>query len=128
VITRILRASILGLVVALLLGGCSSGSDENGNGAPFEVPGSPVRTTSVDLPKSYLFQPAVIEVAAGTTVRWTNHDEFTHSVELLDGSDVNKNLPPGDTATITFSKPGTIYYQCSYHPQTMHGKVIVTSA
>jgi plastocyanin len=41
---------------------------------------SPVATTSVQLPPSYRFEPAVIAVAAGATVTWTNADHFTHNV------------------------------------------------
>ena len=38
----------------------------------------PGRDDSVDLPKSYKFAPAAITVTAGTTVTWTNDDNFTH--------------------------------------------------
>ena len=109
------------LSVAFFLAACSSGSK---GGAPFNVPGSPVRTSQVDLPKSLKYAPAVIEVSAGTTVTWTNHDTFPHTVKLLDGSGVDKPLPIGGATSITFSKAGTVYYKCTIHPQ-MHGKVIV---
>jgi plastocyanin len=86
---------------------------------------APVRTDTVDLPKSYRFEPEVIEVDRGTTVTWTNHDDFPHNVHLLDGSDREESLPVGGSATITFPDPGTVEYECSLHPQQMQGTVIV---
>lgn len=115
------------LPIALALGlvalvGCSSTAE-----TPKEATGNATRTDKVDLPKSYRFAPAVIEVATGTSVTWTNSDNFVHNVHLLDGSDVTKGLPLGGSATITFNEPGTIAYQCSLHPQQMKGTVVVTS-
>ena len=86
-----------------------------------------MNTTKVELPKSYKFAPAAIQVTQGATVTWTNNDNFPHTVKLLDGSDVLKQLPIGASATITFNRPGVIYYECSIHPSQMHGKVTVTS-
>lgn len=113
-------AALFGLV------GCSSSSSAS-SGAPFKVKGTPVRTDRVDLPKSYKFAPAVIEVKAGTTVTWTNHDDFPHNVTLLTGPDrTSRPLGVGDSASIAFAQPGTVYYECSLHPQQMRGKVVVT--
>ncbi|MGH2691857.1 MAG: plastocyanin/azurin family copper-binding protein [Actinomycetota bacterium] len=85
----------------------------------------PVRTDRVELPKSYSFEPPAIEVDAGTTVTWTNHDDFPHNVTLLDGSDVSEDLPIGGSATITFEEPGEVPYECALHPQQMQGQVVV---
>lgn len=79
----------------------------------------------MDLPKSYRFEPAVIQVEPGTAVTWTNRDDFPHNVHLLDGSDVEESLPIGGTISITFEEPGTIHYECSLHPQEMRGKILV---
>lgn len=114
------------LATAFAAGGVAC-SNEGSGGAdpPFDVPGAPVATTSVDLPRSYRFEPAAIEVAAGSAVTWTNHDDFPHNVSLLDGSGRTADLPVGGSASITFEAPGTVYYECSIHPQQMHGKVVV---
>lgn len=93
--------------------------------APFEVPGEPVQTNTVQLPKSYKFSPAVIEVDAGTKVTWTNNDNFPHNVHLLDGSDRTEPIGIGESASITFDEAGTIYYECSIHPQQMRGMINV---
>jgi plastocyanin len=120
---------VIGAVAtALLLSACGSrgGEGSTSDEAPFEVPGEPVATTDVSLPKSYRFEPAVIEIEAGYTVTWTNGDDFPHDVHLLDGSDRTLNLSIGESGSLTFGDPGTIYYECSIHPQQMHGKIIVT--
>ena len=115
---------ILGVaVLAIGLSACSPGSERSG--PPFDVPGSPVETTSVDLPKSYKFDPAVISVGAGETVTWTNNDDFPHDVELLDGTDRTLDLPIGGSGEITFDDRADVYYQCSLHPQQMKGRIVV---
>jgi plastocyanin len=85
----------------------------------------PVRTDTVELPKSYRFEPEAIEVDVGTTVTWVNQDDFPHNVHLLDGSDRTEPLPVGESAQVTFEEPGTIEYECSLHPQQMQGTVLV---
>ena len=88
---------------------------------------APARTSHVDLPKSYQFQPSVITVPAGTTVTWTNEDTFTHSVRLVDQGDrVIGPMRPGQTVSYRFTTAGTYHYDCSLHPQDMRGAVIVT--
>jgi plastocyanin len=122
-----MRRRFQAAVLLLMLAGLSScASDEPSGGAPFEVPGEPVRTNEVNLPKSYKFSPAVIEIDSGATVTWTNNDNFPHNVHLLDGSDQTIGLGIGETGSITFEEPATIFYECSIHPQQMRGKIVVT--
>jgi plastocyanin len=84
-------------------------------------------TSRVDLPKSYRFAPGAITVRAGTAVTWTNSDNFTHSVRLLDDGGAVLQMSPGDTAHFAFTTPGLHRYDCSFHPRDMHGTVLVTS-
>jgi plastocyanin len=113
-------AGVAALLAALALAaiGCSS----SGSGAGANA--SPVATTSVDLPKSYKFAPAAITVTAGSTVTWTNDDNFTHSVRIEGGTPMV--MKPGEKATFTFDKTGTFKYDCSFHPQDMKGEVVVS--
>ena len=84
-------------------------------------------TNHVDLPPSYLFSPAVIQVAPGTAVSWTNHDNFTHSVRLVAlGGQIVGIMHPGQTVRFSFDRIGTYHYDCSFHPQSMQGTVIVS--
>ncbi len=88
---------------------------------------SPVATSAVDLPPSYVYAPTDIAVAAGTTVTWTNNDHFSHSVQFLDGGLPTDPLvmDPGAAATFTFESTGVFHYQCHLHPQNMRGSVTV---
>lgn len=103
---------------AVLCAGCSESASPE-----------PVATAGVELPRSYRFEPQVIEVLAGMAVTWTNSDNFTHTVRLLpDGQDVLGTLEPGQSIEHTFSDPGTYRYDCSLHPDAMDGTVIVVDA
>jgi plastocyanin len=117
------RRAIIALLLAastVALGGCAS---NGGHGAG----ASPVATDRVDLPKSYRFAPAAITVKAGTTVTFTNSDNFPHTVQLLDPKpDTPRPLDLAQSVTITFDTPGLVHYQCTLHPQNMQGTVLVT--
>jgi plastocyanin len=120
---RVLAFSVaVGLAVAL--GACSPAGAGDGPDAG----SGPVATSVVDLPPSYRFAPEAISVPAGTTVTWTNNDNFTHSVQFLDGGLPTEPLQmqPGASTTFTFGTPGTYAYQCHLHPQDMRGTVTVT--
>ncbi len=129
------RALAVLAVAMFALVGCSSGSDgasatgdqaQAGEQAPFELEVAPVETTEVTAVKSYKFDPQVIEVAAESEVNWTNEDDFPHNVHLLGESDETYDLPIGDSVSVAFDEAGDYYYECSLHPQTMRGKVIVS--
>lgn len=98
---------------ALVAAGCA------GSGGSSE----PVATTEVEMVKSYRFDPKVIEVAAGSTVTWTNGDNFTHTVRV-DGQDDHK-VGKGENVSITFDTPGTYRYVCTLHSRDMDGEVVV---
>ncbi len=105
------------LGIGLLLAACGSPADAE-----------PVATDQVNLPPSYKFEPAAITVPDGTTVTWTNNDNFTHNVRLLDdGGDVLA-LPPGESVSFTFTGAGEHRYDCSFHPTDMTGVVVVTDS
>jgi plastocyanin len=91
------------------------------------APTAPVATNQVDLPRSYKFAPEDIVVPAGTEVTWTNNDNFTHSVRLLDSGEVQL-MKPGESVSHTFTAPGLFRYDCSLHPKDMHGSVLVGGA
>ena len=107
--------SVTAAVLALVLSACGAGASA-----------SPVATNQVDLPQSYRFEPEVVTVPVGTEVTWTNNDQFTHSVRLLDDGGEVMQLAPGESVSFTFTTAGTHDYDCSFHPQDMKGSVIVT--
>jgi plastocyanin len=108
----LLAGSILG--IGLMLAACG----------PQEA-AQPVETNQVDLPPSYKFEPEAISVPDGTTVTWTNNDNFTHSVRLLDPAADPLMMKPGEKVTHTFDAAGSFRYDCSLHPKDMKGTVLV---
>src|SRR5689334_24920746 len=110
----------LGAALVAGIAGCAPGSGSTS--------GSPVATTEVRLPPSYKFEPAAITVNAGSTVTWTNSDNFTHSVQFEGGGLPTDPMvmSPGQQVAFTFTTPGTYPYRCSFHPQDMRGTVTVT--
>lgn len=103
------------VAIGVLVGGCGRPS----------TAAEPVATTTVDLPPSYRFEPLAIRVARGATVTWTNHDNFTHTVQVTGQPDVH-TMKPGEATQITFDTPGEYPYICTLHTQNMRGTVTVT--
>jgi plastocyanin len=70
------------------------------------------------------FGPAVVEVAVGDTIVWTNHDIFPHTSTVNGAAGWNTGLIPADSSrSSVVRRPGTFNYLCQVHP-TMRGKVI----
>lgn len=107
---------VLTLVSVVVLAACSGATAE----------ADPVATDHVDLPASYVFEPEAITVPAGTEVTWTNNDNFTHSVRLVDDGNVVLTMKPGESVSFTFEEPGLHDYDCSLHATDMTGTVLVT--
>jgi plastocyanin len=108
-----LRPALAALFVIFLAAACQAAE-----------PTAPVATNQVDLPRSYKFAPEDITVPADTEVTWTNHDNFTHSVRLLDSGEVQM-MKPGESVSHTFTAAGLFRYDCSLHPKDMRGSVMV---
>ena len=116
---RLLLPAAAALAATVLAAGCGGAGGT----------GPAVATDHVQMAKSYRFDPDVIRIKAGDTVTWTNNDNFTHSVQLLDGGLPTEPMvmnTGGGIATFTFTQAGTFHYQCSFHPQNMKGTVVVT--
>lgn len=103
------------LVVAMVLAACAAGTGSE----------EPVATNEVNLPPSYKFEPSAITVTDGTTVTWTNNDNFTHNVDLAEDDAAPLTMAPGESVTHTFDTAGTFAYTCSLHPNDMSGTVTV---
>jgi plastocyanin len=84
---------------------------------------TPVATNEVTMVKSYRFDPKVVEIKAGSSVTWTNDDNFTHTVKV-DGQEDHK-VDKGKSVSIRFDTPGTYHYVCHLHSHDMDGTVIV---
>jgi plastocyanin len=72
------------------------------------------------------FEPAILTIAPGETVRWFNDDALPHTVSAADGSWDSGNLAPGQAFERRFDVTGSYPYLCRYHPG-MTGTIEVTS-
>jgi plastocyanin len=73
----------------------------------------------------YRFQPAVLTVPAGTTVRWVNAERRTsHTVRFPSEKIESDRLLPGEHWERRFDRPGRHAYDCGPHPE-MKGEVVV---
>jgi plastocyanin len=69
-----------------------------------------------------MFNPSEVTVSVGDTVTWTNASNEEHNVR---GGPFNSPvLKPGDRFSHTFTKSGSVRYNCDIHP-TMRGTVTV---
>jgi outer membrane protein assembly factor BamB len=79
--------------------------------------------------RSLQFIPGEIDIAAGTTVVWTNDDVVAHTVTQRakpeDQLFSSPLLAPGESFSFTFDTPGTYAYFCMPHP-FMAGTVVVS--
>jgi plastocyanin len=75
------------------------------------------------------FEPAALQVAAGTTVTWTNHDAIIHSVtsgspDAPEGAFDSGFFDQDGTFSFTFTDSGDYTYFCMRH-NFMRGTVSV---
>ncbi len=109
--------------VAAVLGGCS------GQDKPLGLSSSLVDISIVD----NTFQPSVVTVSVGATVRWTNEDPACLCGDYHEVKSGTKEHPTSDfdlpftemgaSGEFTFEHIGTFPYFCRNHDET--GKIIV---
>jgi plastocyanin len=74
--------------------------------------------------QDFMFRPTRIEIAAGTTIVWTNGGQVAHTVTAEDGSFDTGPIEAGQRRAMTFSTAGTFPFRCTPHP-FMRGEVVV---
>jgi plastocyanin len=83
-------------------------------------------TETVDI-VDFAFEPARVELPAGTTVLWTNTGVAPHTVSAEDGSFDSGTLDAGASFEHTFTTPGTYAYLCQVHPE-MTGTIEIVAS
>lgn len=129
------------LASALLLASCSSGGDSKGDAKDNAKPAATkaaadsgkAQTVAVTL-KDNVFDPKEITVEKGTvTFEVKNTGAAMHNMHIMSSSAEGKDftskptLDPGasDKFTATFTKAGTIKFQCDFHLPDMAGTITV---
>src|SRR5215475_8987297 len=72
---------------------------------------------TIVLAREFMFAPASLTVAAGSTVTWTNNDDEPHTVVSESGLFRSAALDTHESFSFRFDKPGTYRYACSIHPR-----------
>jgi plastocyanin len=81
--------------------------------------------TQTVLIDQFLFQPSVITVQHGETVRWKNIGSVPHTATSTDGKTFDStSIAAGRSWSFKPLKKGTFSYVCTLHPN-MKGKLIV---
>jgi plastocyanin len=94
--------------------------------AQSEPPAPDNPTVTVDIHDG-TFDPAQLEVAAGTTVTWTNGDTEAHTVSADNGLFDSGVIEPGQYYSTWLGGSGTVSYHSETHPN-MKGSVVVSGA
>ena len=88
--------------------------------------GIPIVKTNAVRMIDYTFTPPRIAVEAGGKVTFTNSGDQPHNAASADTGGWDTGiLKNGESATVTFNRPGTYSYTCTPHP-FMIGQIIVT--
>lgn len=69
------------------------------------------------------FDPGAVEIQAGETVTWVNHDGSNHKIQFADST--SPRLRHDASYTKRFDSPGSYDYKCAIHGDKMSGKVLV---
>jgi plastocyanin len=94
---------------------------------------APVRSGTVQIAyRNIAIAPDTLKVRVGSTIRWTNFDAIEHNVtsegdrsKIGQQKFASKNFGEGGTFEIKALKPGAINYECTIHPTSMNGTIVV---
>ena len=91
----------------------------------------PSTVFEVHIPKGAdKFEPALLKIKAGDTVKWVNDDDRKHVIASIPGKGTNDKelfapqIVPGNSWSHTFTKSGEYPYFCYIH-YVMMGAVVV---
>lgn len=107
----------------------SGNTGGTGTATPVAASSGPV-SVNVDM-EGFKFLPAEITIPAGSTITWTNKENFKHTVTEDDGLFDSGTMEKGATFSHKFDTPGTIGYFCKFHGSAgkgMFGRITVTAA
>ncbi len=75
----------------------------------------------------FRFSPATTTIHVGDTITWSNNGPSSHTATASGGSFNTGILKKGQSASHTFTQPGTYAYVCQIHP-FMHGTIVVLAS
>lgn len=138
-----MRATVLGMLVGCSVGpawACQIPCDPCGpvqEGSPLPAGGPPIASAITEISISgFQFVSDDVTVRAGDTVRWTNRDSINHSIVsqvepgtmIPTGYFTSADLYLDEVYEFVFDLPGTYYYFCGPHGNSMEGTIRVLPA
>ena len=80
----------------------------------------------------YFYRPKKLNIRAGDHVRFVNAGKIEHTVaDSTKGGTIRgrvikpRPLAHGKSQTVKFTRRGTVYYLCTFHPSLMRGTIVV---
>ena len=124
-LTAVLIAAAVSIAAAVFAVGAAVSSQEDDQAAAVtSAPAVTGPTFEIGI-AGFAFSPVDAVVEVGTTVTWTNNDDFDHTVKADgDAFPESPTMANGATYSFTFTEPGTYAYICGIHPQ-MKGTIVV---
>lgn len=113
-----MRILLIVPLTALLIGCGSESKTETSGTKPAASAPSTAETVKI---ADFKFG-APLTVSRGAKVTWENTDDAPHNA--VGDAFKTADLKKGDSDTVTFDKPGTYEYVCTFHP-FMKGTVVV---
>ncbi len=126
--TRIMYEARIGLVLGLAVAGLIAITSPGSGGAARAAVTTASDVSAVD----FAFDPKVVTITVGSSVRWTNTGSSLHTATSDTGLWNSGNLDPGGAFTQTFNAAGVYPYYCLYHGAPggvgMAGSVVVVTS
>lgn len=101
---RTFSARVMAALVAVALPGWPRGA---------RAAGGTAHTVEI---RDLTFRPQRLDVRAGDTITWINHDIAPHTATAVDGSWDTGPLKKGARASVTVGADMTSQYFCRFHP------------
>ncbi len=102
----------------------NTGVDYEDQSGDFTINLLPTFDVQVDM-GNFFFNPLLTEINVGQTVRWVNTVTMIHTTTASGGEWDSGDMGLDDFFDFTFDTEGVYDYDCTYHPVTMRGTVIV---
>jgi plastocyanin len=122
---RVFISTAILVTILSILNSCSKSTDYN---TPSPGPGTKGDPGANEVwIQGMAYTPATITVTAGTTIKWTNKDNASHTVTSDNGSLEtfdSGSMANGGTFVWQFNTTGTFKYHCTFH-SGMKATVIV---
>ena len=115
-IKKKLSALIFCFLLCTAIVSCSkSGGTQSPPGLPTYPPPPPVGAGDIGM-YGMSFSPSTFTVKVGTTVKWTNNDNTSHTVISDDGTTFKSGtIAVGASFSFTPTAVGSLLYHCNFH-------------